>query len=306
MYKVISIIIVVGLFLSLTGFALAKTETGSLDSVIQSLQEQIEQLKVQIEALIIKIQNWRKGDEGTKEIKQEAKDILKIYKELKRGMSGEDVKLLQEMLATDPDIYPEGFTTGYFGPLTEKAVKKFQALAGIEEDGVVGSKTLSKINELLEEGAGSSGKVPPGLLIAPGIRKKLGQTPKPPEDQELPPGIQKKLDEDKNNDDDDDDEEEDNETPVISDISVIDVTTSSAMVTWETDEESNSIVWHDVSTPLVIDDATKVEDLANVLDHEIALFELIPGTNYYYQVSSADILDNITNSSEMMFTTLSE
>jgi len=109
-------------------------------------------------------------------------------------MSGNDVKILQEILATDRDIYPEGLTTGYFGSLTEKAVKRFQKLANLEQTGTVGPKTLSKINELLKEGAGSSGKVPPGLLIAPGIRKKLGgMVPQPLPGQILPPGIEKKI-----------------------------------------------------------------------------------------------------------------
>jgi peptidoglycan hydrolase-like protein with peptidoglycan-binding domain len=196
MYKTIGIIIILSLLVFSAGSVLAKTEKGSsMADLIQMLQEQIEKLKAQIEALIIQIENWKDSRGDIRETEEEAKELLKILKELKRGMKGDDVQLLQEFLATDPQIYPEGYTTGYFGPLTEKAVKNFQELAGIEdEDGVVGSKTLSKINELLEEGAGSSGKVPPGLLIAPGIRKKIGYEPEVPEGQKLPPGIQKKLD----------------------------------------------------------------------------------------------------------------
>jgi hypothetical protein len=108
-------------------------------------------------------------------------------------LSDEEVKTLQEILATDPDIYPEGLVTGYFGPLTQQAVKRFQKMAGIEQAGRVGPKTLVKINELLEQGSGKSGKVPPGLLVAPGIRKKLGFQPAIPTGQDLPYGICKKL-----------------------------------------------------------------------------------------------------------------
>jgi len=129
-----------------------------------------------------------------KETKKEIKETLKLIRQLRIGMSGEDIELLQEILATDPDIYPEGLITGYFGPLTRQAVKRFQRIAGIEQVGVVGPKTLSRINEILAEGAGKSGQVPPGLLIAPGIRKKLeGVTFQPLPGQELPPGIAKKL-----------------------------------------------------------------------------------------------------------------
>lgn len=47
-------------------------------------------------------------------------------RKLVRGMEGEDVRDLQNSLAENPDIYPEALVTGYFGPLTEAAVKRFQ------------------------------------------------------------------------------------------------------------------------------------------------------------------------------------
>ena len=302
MYKTIGIIIIFALLIFSAGSVLAKTEkSSSMADLIQLLQEQIEKLKVQIEALIIQIQNWGESKGDKKETEEEAKELLKILKELKRGMKGGDVQLLQEFLATDPEIYPEGYTTGYFGPLTEKAVKSFQELAGIEdENGAVGPKTLSKINELLEEGAGSSGKVPPGLLIAPGIRKKIGYEPEIPEGQKLPPGIQKKLD-----DDDDEDEEEDNEPPIISDISILGTTSLSTTVIWNTDEESDSTVWYDTISPL--DNSSESESSSGmVLYHEVDLFNLITETDYYYKVGSADILGNATSSSERLFTIPSE
>jgi hypothetical protein len=302
-YKVISVIVIIAFLGILAGPVLAKTEnTSSIQEIIQMLQDQITKIKVQIEALISQIQsqNLESSKGQIKETKEEAEEILELLKQLKKGMKGEDVKLLQEVLATDPEIYPEGLTTGYFGKLTEKAVKKFQKLANIKgEDGIVGSKTLSKINELLEEGAGSSGKVPPGLLVAPGIKKKLGYSPKAPEGQDLPPGIEKKLD------NDDEDEDEDSESPFIHDISVLDVTSSSATIIWKTDERANSTVWYSIITPLVINNsATKTKSsLSRVLDHEIALSGLVFSTNYYYKVGSSDILGNATSSSERMFTT---
>ncbi|MBI2135942.1 peptidoglycan-binding protein, partial [Candidatus Woesearchaeota archaeon] len=50
-------------------------------------------------------------------------------------------------------IYPEGLTTGYYGPLTTKAVKAFQekhgiARAGDPGYGEVGPATRAKLNEL--------------------------------------------------------------------------------------------------------------------------------------------------------------
>ena len=52
---------------------------------------------------------------------------------LKLGSKGENVKLLQSFLKLNPD--------GDFGPKTENAVKKWQKLNGLKDDGVVGPKT---------------------------------------------------------------------------------------------------------------------------------------------------------------------
>jgi len=173
---------------------LAKAEdTLSVEELIQTLQELIEKIKQQIQELTLQIESLGQAKKEVKEIAKEIKATLQLSKQLWIGMTGEDVELLQEVLATDPEVYPEGLVTGYFGSLTQNAVKRFQKLAGLEQVGVVGPKTLSKINELLTEGAGESGKVPPGLLIAPGIRKKITFEPMPLPGQELPPGIAKKI-----------------------------------------------------------------------------------------------------------------
>lgn len=64
------------------------------------------------------------------------------------GLSGEQVRLLQAVLARDPAVYPEGLITGYYGPLTTEAVKRFQAKYGIEMTGIAGPVTRAKLNEL--------------------------------------------------------------------------------------------------------------------------------------------------------------
>ena len=51
------------------------------------------------------------------------------------------------------EIYPEGLVTGYYGPLTEKAVKKFQEKAGLFVTGKIDETTRSRINEYLAGGA---------------------------------------------------------------------------------------------------------------------------------------------------------
>lgn len=71
------------------------------------------------------------------------------------GSTGDDVTALQNFLkAQGADIYPEGRVTGYFGPLTKKAIQRFQTKYGIADEGdpgygFVGPKTRAKINSLL-------------------------------------------------------------------------------------------------------------------------------------------------------------
>ena len=72
-----------------------------------------------------------------------------ITKTLLRGSQNDEVSTLQAFLAQDPAIYPEGLVTGYFGPATERAVKRFQEKYGIDPIGIVGPKTRAKLNELL-------------------------------------------------------------------------------------------------------------------------------------------------------------
>ena len=59
------------------------------------------------------------------------------------------MRVLQKLLASDPSLYPEALVTGFFGPLTEMAVKRLQAKLEIDQVGAVGPQTLAKINELL-------------------------------------------------------------------------------------------------------------------------------------------------------------
>jgi len=182
MKNILITFIIVGVLLSIYFISsptkvTATTTTSSTSSgtttTIQNLLNQINQLKIQIQELQLKIESLK---EAKKEIQETFKEItasLKLTKQLRLGMSGEEVKLLQEILATDPDVYPEGLITGYYGNLTERAVRRLQKAFCLEQVGNVGPQTLIKINELLTEGAGKSGKIPPGLLTAPGIRKKL-------------------------------------------------------------------------------------------------------------------------------------
>lgn len=71
-----------------------------------------------------------------------------LTRSLSLGAQGNDVKSLQEFLARDTKIYPEGLATGYFGLKTQEAVKRWQQKYGIDAVGIVGPKTIAKIKEV--------------------------------------------------------------------------------------------------------------------------------------------------------------
>lgn len=303
------------LVLPFVAFPVLAEENGETEDedLVESLMAQIEALKAQIEAVRAKIQTLMRTrskeqaglKEEAKELKEEAKEIryeLRLTRQLWLGTRGENVELLQEFLATDPEIYPEGLVTGYFGPLTFGAVKRFQKEAGIEQVGRVGPKTVSKINELLEEGAGESGQVPPGLLVSPGIRKKLGYTPEVPEDQVLPPGIQKKLEGETETEIEVDEEPTSLE---ISEVTVLEVRPDSALLSWLTDREADSDVFYDTSSGVEISSADTFHSSDLVEEHEVELEELSSDTEYFFFVSSTDEFGNNATSTEESFTTSS-
>ncbi len=66
---------------------------------------------------------------------------------LKKGMSGSEVKTLQNNLKAAG--YYFGTCTGYFGPYTEQVVKNVQYKFGKNSDGIVGSGTYSLIQDIL-------------------------------------------------------------------------------------------------------------------------------------------------------------
>ncbi|MDH5443551.1 MAG: polysaccharide deacetylase family protein [Hadesarchaea archaeon] len=95
----------------------------------------------------------------------------------------------------------------------------------------------------------------------------------------------------------------DNTPPVISNVASSDITGSSAKITWDTDELSNSVVNYGTTTAL----GSTESDNAMVKSHSITLTELSENTTYYYEVKSTDASSNTTvddnNGSYYTFTT---
>jgi tetratricopeptide (TPR) repeat protein len=96
-----------------------------------------------------------------------------IAQGLTEGSTSDDVKRIQALLATDPAIYPEGLATGYYGPLTREALKRFQVRHKLEVTGKVDDETRTMLQEYLHETP--DGQIKPGLLKTPGIVDKVEQ-----------------------------------------------------------------------------------------------------------------------------------
>lgn len=311
------------LALSLTAIApvntFAQTSTAQIQlQMISQLTQQILDLQNQIKAL----------QQKSVELQvQQQSQVLELLKSLKRGSSGNDVTVLQVLLAADPNIYPEGLVTGYYGLLTSKAVMKFQAKHGIDQLGIVGPKTLKKLNEFLKENqlvkaekaqheddddednddgddsdnstraikkAGFCLIVPPGHLIAKGWLKK-NDKPIVPLCQVLPPGIFKKIDPQPSS-------TPDTTAPTISSLSVTGITTSGATISWTTNEVATSKVYYSISSPVTAS-STATESALLVTGHSMSLTGLATSTTYYYMVESKDAAMNKVTSSQGSFTT---
>jgi len=119
-------------------------------------QFNIEQAKEILEAA-----GWKDedGDGKREKIIKTEPDVL-FARDLKKESQGKDVENLQSCLAKDPQVYPEGEITGYFGEKTKAAVIKFQEKYsedildpwGFQKGtGVVSKTTRAKLNEVCSD-----------------------------------------------------------------------------------------------------------------------------------------------------------
>ncbi|MEX0930904.1 MAG: peptidoglycan-binding protein, partial [Candidatus Paceibacterota bacterium] len=146
--KTVLFFIVALSFFALTfGFGAAKAhaqeaDTAALQAQISELLELVADLQAQVAGLETEVSN-----------------LTELTRTLAIGTTGDDVEELQELLAEDPTLYPEGLVTGYFGPLTQRAVERLQERFGIEQVGVVGPITRQTVNQIFQNrGKGNSQK----------------------------------------------------------------------------------------------------------------------------------------------------
>jgi len=302
--------------LLMPAFAFAQTSTTSATAIvgqIQTLQGQITSLQ-----------------------QQQHTAIASLVSMLRQGSAGDQVTILQALLAADPSIYPEGVISGYFGKLTAQAVKRFQKQNGLEQVGNVGPKTLKKLQELLNEhplafatasstttgmmarqgeNRGKSEEkrlcaaIPPGHMIAPGwLKKNGGVAPVVPECQTLPKGIANKLNSgwktSTSTTATTTPPAADVTAPVISGTTVSNLATSTATVAWTTNENASGKVYYATTSTVDLSTALTMSDTSLTTSHSFGLTGLATSTTYYYVLESKDAAGNTaTTSAQSLVTT---
>lgn len=289
--------------------AVASTPEGLLEQ-IKTLQAMINDLKAQRRALDDDSDDDDGDDDSSssssaerKELKQEikqAKKELKFLRSLSRGMSGSDVTELQEWLAQFPDIYPEGLVTGFFGSLTEDAIKRFQKKHGIEQVGIFGPLTRAKFSDIFNAGflAGVASQNGNGTGKVDICHKPTGTTPTTINVSIAALGAHL-VHGDYIGTCDGGTNPTDTTAPVISALAVSNLTTTGATVTWTTNEAASSLVNYGTTTSY----GANAANASLVTSHSIVLSGLLSGTMYHVMVASTDAAGNTATSSDVTFTT---
>jgi len=322
--KMLVFVSIILLSLPLVSFAVAPQPASMLT---------VNEIVQQITAIQFKIDELKASLVESKQNLSAVEWELKTTKTLRFGMAGDEVKALQEFLSRLPDVYPEGLVTGYFGRLTEAAVKRLQEANGIETVGIVGPKTRAKLSEI-SSGVSGGGSPSPTAVVATesgsGNENSVGNTDSPtsfvPENsagnhptttpsETVPatPAVPAEpigqtgtttvsatpatpaqpassggggL------------PTTDTTAPVISNI-VASATSFTAVITWTTDEPSDSRVYFSPATTTPLG-----SDAQYVTSHSVSLSGLSSSRTYSYVVVSKDGSGNTATSSEQSFVTL--
>ena len=102
---------------------------------------------------ILRFRDVLTGQDTIEHVIEGLKESIELTRNLKRGLKGDDVSVLQEKLAKLG--YDVGEIDGIFGPKTEAALKKFQTDMGLVVDGIFGKNTHAILIE--ELGVGEAG-----------------------------------------------------------------------------------------------------------------------------------------------------
>lgn len=130
---------------------------GWFTSLINRILDDIRSLQKEVEVLEVEVKEEKEIQRTDIRVSLYCPTLSRnLYLGINDSAVGGEVTELQKFLAEDSDVYPEGLITGYFGSLTEKALKRWQAKYNVVSSGspnttgygVVGPKTRDKIQEV--------------------------------------------------------------------------------------------------------------------------------------------------------------
>ena len=110
----LSIIVALGLCYSAAVMPVMAETTDTDDTTISALMEQVQALLAQVTQLQEQL-TISQGEQV--ELREEIRDVKSEFVSyLREGITSDEVRRLQEMLAGESDVYPEGIVSGYYGP----------------------------------------------------------------------------------------------------------------------------------------------------------------------------------------------
>lgn len=303
-------------------FTTLGTTTDSLMNQIKSLQDSLARMKAEREALDDDRNNSASSTKAARDvlrsdIKETKNDLKQAEKQLKfarsliRGMKGDDVRDLQELLAQDPSLFTSDMITGFFGPKTEEALRKFQRKHSIDAIGVFGPKSQAKILALFagrELPAGiikrlglETSSTTPGSGIVTICHKPVGTSPQslviavPALGGHLGHGDTVGVCVGSGTA-----TTTDTTAPTLSNISATGITINGSTITWNTNESATTQVEYGTTT--AYGSMTSL-NTSLVTSHSAGLSGLANGTLHHYRVISRDASGNTVTSGDRTFTT---
>jgi peptidoglycan hydrolase-like protein with peptidoglycan-binding domain len=190
----------------------AQAQTATTTPTVASLMEILQGLLKQVEEL-------------QKKLRETQGEIQAVQREIKSGLregaTDEDVKKIQELLASDNTLYPRGLITGYYGPLTSEAVKRFQERNGLTVTGIVDDETRDYLEEYYTEYKANRGAAALWAFEKRDAMKKRIEERKKERDMK-----KEEKKEYKNDDDDDDDDRPATTTKAMAERAILAATTA--------------------------------------------------------------------------------
>lgn len=153
----------------------AVADTSAVVSRMDVIIKQMEALKAEFAALV--------ASTGTPTVPTgavlgaQSKSIF--TQSLAVGATNSDIEKIQDLLATDKEIYPYGVSSGFYGPKTEEAIKNLQTRFNLDPVGVVGPATKALLELFMA--AYPDGKYPADVLKKkPAVLGASTSVPTPP------------------------------------------------------------------------------------------------------------------------------